>query len=176
MQREDQEWHNEASKVASIYGNSVLTLAYGDIPDSSEPWRRSCQDCKEKRERVIAYMETTTGPSVPRSTEEVWENCRLKDAVQATLQPFVKGGPITDHAQGSPELLYSWLEAHQNFPTRPASEIDKRGWTFQEILLSRRVIYMTKDGFFWDCCRLSAADSRPLGLRGDFSPKFRDSN
>jgi hypothetical protein len=33
---------------------------------------------------------------------------------------------------------------------------------------------VTKDGFFWDCCSLNAADCRPLGLRGDFSPKFRD--
>ncbi|VUC25353.1 unnamed protein product [Clonostachys rosea] len=146
LQGTDQDWRAEASKVASVYGNSVFTLAYGD---------------------------GTEKPDLDLGYPSYCESCRLDDAVQAASRPFLEG-KLTEYDRRSPEALYSWLEANENFPTRPEGEIDRRGWAFQERLLSKRILSVTKSGFFWDCCSLNAADCRPLGLRGDFSPKFRD--
>ncbi|KAK7218509.1 hypothetical protein V2G26_006512 [Clonostachys chloroleuca] len=146
LQGTDQDWLAEGSKVASVYGNSVFTLAYGDGPDQ---------------------------PDLDPGCPPYHESCRLEEAVRAASRPFLQG-KLTQFDRRNPEALYSWLEANGNFPTRPEGEIDKRGWAFQERLLSKRILSVTKDGFFWDCCSLNAADCRPLGLRGDFSPKFRD--
>ncbi|CAH0048672.1 unnamed protein product [Clonostachys solani] len=146
LQGTDQDWCAEASKVASVYGNSIFTLAYGDGPDK---------------------------PDLEPGCRSYHGSCRLEEAVRAASRPFLQG-KLTEYDRRSPEALYHWLEANGNFPTRPEGEIDRRGWAFQERLLSRRILSVTKDGFFWDCCSLNAADCRPLGLRGDFSPKFRD--
>jgi hypothetical protein len=76
----------------------------------------------------------------------------------------------------NPESIYTWLERNGNFVARPDGELDTRAWTFQERLLSRRILSVTRAGLFWDCLSHSASDRRPLGIRGDFSPKFRDSD
>lgn len=47
---------------------------------------------------------------------------------------------------------------------------------FQEKILSRRIISITKDGIFWDCLHHSASGPRPAGILGDFSPNFRDTD
>jgi hypothetical protein len=75
-----------------------------------------------------------------------------------------------------PESVYRWLDRTGNFPSRPEGNLDTRGWTFQERLLSLRLLSVTREGLFWDCLRLSASDWRPLRFRGDFSPKFRDTD
>ncbi|KAH6884435.1 hypothetical protein B0T10DRAFT_365398, partial [Thelonectria olida] len=147
MQGMGGDWHVEASKMASVYGNAVFTLAFGDGPE-------------------LNYS----------GKAEVWRRCSLRDATQAAAQPFIKEGRMTDLERRSPESIYTWLESNGNFPTRPSSELDKRGWTFQERILSKRVLTISAAGLFWDCCQSSASDTRPLGLRGDFSPKLRDSD
>jgi len=85
---------------------------------------------------------------------------------------------VVDNALGSlePEQVYELLERTGNFAFRPEGVVDSRGWTFQEKLLSRRIISITKDGVFWDCLHHSASDRRPTGILGDFSPGFRDTD
>ncbi|UPL03818.1 hypothetical protein LCI18_014752 [Fusarium solani-melongenae] len=144
MQDNGGDWHAEAPKMASVYGNAIFTVAFGDGPE-------------------------------PEHSE--WRSCSLRDAAtRAAAQTFVKGGRIPNFDKRSPESIYYWLESNGNFPTRPSSELDQRGWTFQERLLSKRILTITADGLFWDCCRSSASDTRPLGFLGDFSPIFRDSD
>lgn len=134
--------------MASVYGNAVFTVAFGDGLESK-------------------HSEET----------EIWRSCSLRDAAtRAATQPFTKGGRIPKFDKRNPESVYYWLESNGNFPTRPSNELDQRGWTFQERLLSKRVLTITTDGLFWDCCRSSASDTRPLGFLGDFSPRFRDSD
>lgn len=72
------------------------------------------------------------------------------------------------------ELIYEALQVSGNFASRTHGELDTRGWAFQEKILSRRIISITKEGIFWDCLRYSASDRRPLCILGDFSPGFRD--
>ncbi|KAI8717110.1 HET domain-containing protein [Fusarium sp. LHS14.1] len=148
MQDNGGDWHAEAPKMASVYGNAIFTVAFGDCPES-----KLSDDA------------------------EIWRSCSLRDAAtRAAAQPFIKGGKIPIFDKRNPESIYYWLESNGNFPARPSSELDERGWTFQERLLSKRVLTITTDGLFWDCCRSSASDTRLLGFLGDFSPRFRDSD
>uniref|UniRef100_L2GHN4 Het domain protein n=1 Tax=Colletotrichum fructicola (strain Nara gc5) TaxID=1213859 RepID=L2GHN4_COLFN len=143
--------------MASVYGNAILTLCFGDGTD-------------QKLRMPSTHHQVPTKPC--RSERQ---NCTLEEASRAALRPFITG-KISEIDKRSPESIYRWLESTGNCPFRPESELDQRGWTFQERLLSRRVLSITRSVLFWDCCRLSAADTRPSGLRGDYSPGFRDSD
>lgn len=81
---------------------------------------------------------------------------------------------ITEPSCLTNELIYEALQESGNFASRAHGELDTRGWAFQEKILSRRIISITKEGIFWDCLRYSASDRRPLCILGDFSPGFRD--
>lgn len=151
--------------MGSIYGNAVLTLAFGDSSRTRHSRR------KEGQEQCVGEE-----PSNNDEDSSTWRSCSLHDAARGADTPFIRGSKISERDKRSPESIYCWLESNQNFPTRPNCELDQRGWTFQERLLSVRVLTMTTNGLYWDCCRLSAADTRPSGFRGDFSPRFRDSN
>jgi hypothetical protein len=76
----------------------------------------------------------------------------------------------------SQERIYLGLLNSENFVFRPAGGLDTRGWAFQEKLLSPRVVSLTKEGVFWDCLHHSASDRRPVGILGDFSPNFQESD
>ncbi|KAK4443197.1 hypothetical protein QBC34DRAFT_311557 [Podospora aff. communis PSN243] len=69
--------------------------------------------------------------------------------------------------------VYLWLDETENFPARLAGELDGRGWTFQERLLSRRILNVTAKGIIWDCIHHNASDWRPLGFLSDSSPRRR---
>jgi len=68
------------------------------------------------------------------------------------------------------------LSDTRNFVFRKDGELDERGWVFQEKMLSKRIVSITKDGIFWDCLHHSTSGRRPVGILGDFSPQFRDSD
>lgn len=136
-------------------------------------------------EWVIESAKTASIYGQAAFTVEFVDQTSLVDAAEASRGMFLK----TEHGDHdinedfsppynplSPESVYQWLETSGNFPSRPNGELDTRGWAFQERLLSRRIVSITKEGIFWDCLRLSACDWRPLGFLGDFSPRFRDSD
>lgn len=153
MQGKGGDWHTEASQMASVYGNAILTFCFGDGTD-------------QKLQMPSTHHQA---PTKPYRVER--HNCTLEEATRAALRPFITG-KISEIDKRSPDSIYRWLESTGSCQFRPESEIGQRGWTFQERLLSRRVLSITKSGLFWHCCRLSAADTRPSGLRGDYSPGF----
>lgn len=91
-----------------------------------------------------------------------------EEALRSSLSKITGSSTLTN------ESIYEALRESGNFASRPNGELDTRGWAFQEKILSRRIISITKEGIFWDCLRYSASDRRPLGILGDFSPGFRD--
>ncbi|KAH0428411.1 het domain protein [Colletotrichum camelliae] len=106
---------------------------------------------------------------------EVWNTCRLEIAAKSASANFIKGDQTNKTGMQTPEDIYSWLELQGNFLARPECQLDRRGWTFQERLLSTRILTVTENGLFWDCCTISATDKRLTRLKGDHSPAFRDS-
>jgi hypothetical protein len=103
----------------------------------------------------------------------------LADATQ--WKPFLsKQEELESHSlaymESSQESIYTWLEKSGNFVAKPHGVLDERGWAYQETILSRRIVSITKDGMFWDCLHHSASERRSVGILGDFSPKFQHSD
>ncbi|KAK1855933.1 het domain protein [Colletotrichum chrysophilum] len=221
------DWRKEAPKMASIYGNAILTIAFGNgdkvpyfntdsdltieqkymlislacqeiehnfihrwfacdseilDPEMRTPWRhtdmmKTLKIIKLHSSRnSYADLLRADGISLEDETPEIWSTCTLATAAMAANCGFVSGGRPGKADMETPESIYSWLESHGNFLSRPTSELDYRGWTFQERLLSKRVLTVTEHGLFWDCCSLSTTDKRLTRLKGDHSPEFRDYN
>lgn len=59
------------------------------------------------------------------------------------------------------ETLFRKLLQTDNFPSRDFGDLDSRGWAFQERILSRMIISITKTDIFWDCLQHSASGRRP---------------
>jgi len=52
-----------------------------------------------------------------------------------------------------------------NFNFQPnMSPLQKRGWAFQERLISRRNIHFARDSVFWECCEVKASECHPSGI------------
>lgn len=95
----------------------------------------------------------------------------------ASVKPFLSMRDrlaAMDDSLANPENVYIKLLDTGNFASRDEGELDGRGWCFQEKMLSRRIISITKTDIFWDCLHYSASGRRPCGIIGDFSPGFRD--
>lgn len=95
----------------------------------------------------------------------------------ASVEPFLSEQhrfASMDDSLANPENVYSKLSDTGNFISRDEGDLDGYGWCFQEKMLSRRIISITKKGIFWDCLHYSASGRRPCGMIGDFSPRFRD--
>jgi hypothetical protein len=52
---------------------------------------------------------------------------------------------------------------------RPLGNLDTRGLTLQERVLSQRLLYITRQGLFWDCLHMSASEACPVGIPGSSS-------
>lgn len=104
------------------------------------------------------------------------DGTRLRDV--APTQPFLaeESQFRRDKDWSNLEKVYEVLEETGNFTFRENGELDTRGWAFQEKMLSKRLISLTKKDVFWDCLHHSASGRRPTGILGDFSPGFRDSD
>lgn len=50
---------------------------------------------------------------------------------------------------------------------RTQTPLAKRGWIFQEELLSPRIIYWSNQGLFWSCCELTEAENGTAKAGGD---------
>jgi hypothetical protein len=55
-------------------------------------------------------------------------------------------------------------QEHKEHRSRPLGDLDTRGWALQEQLLSQRVLYITKNGLFWECLDNSMSESHPCGI------------
>ncbi|TQN64543.1 hypothetical protein CSHISOI_10878 [Colletotrichum shisoi] len=155
--------------MAPVFGNAVLTLSFGDGTEMKRLGHRSPRSIPRASQTATQYW-------LDLNSRDEWQDCSLEVASKAACESFITGGQPSEFDKRSPESIYLWLESTGNCPTRPEGRLDQRGWTFQERLLSRRVLALTVRGIFWDCCRSSASDTRPSGLRGDHSPGLRDSD
>ncbi|KLU93091.1 hypothetical protein MAPG_12032 [Magnaporthiopsis poae ATCC 64411] len=142
------DWHAEAQAMDAIYTNAAVTIALVDGTGLDE----------------LARVRETSFISNPQALGRM-----LSDVSSQTDPELGTSSP-------SQEEVCRALSATGNFISRPSGVLDSRAWAFQEKLLSRRIISITREGLFWDCLHHSACDRRPLGIQGDHSPDFRDSD
>ncbi|KAK8012866.1 hypothetical protein PG991_010241 [Apiospora marii] len=152
MQGHKGDWHIEADKMDMVYSNAIFTIASID-------GTRLVDSCHRR-----PFLQKP--PKNPKQEKDI--------SLSEMFGKARRGSEPTTIS--NPENIWGRLLKTNNFPSRPNGELDERGWTFQEKLLSQRIVNITKDGVFWDCLERSACDRRPLGLLGDFSPGFRDND
>lgn len=173
--------------MASIYGGALLTIAFVDGTDFHEsarasrgvfvPGLRNAE--KRTKDGTYPWLDNRDDKSVlTPKLQAARPRPRPTEAPEHSQSDLDNPGGIY-HPQfdpRNPESIYHWLDETSNFPSRPGGEHDERTWAFQERLLSRRILNVTRRGLLWDCLRLNACDWRPLGFRGDPSPRFWDSD
>lgn len=123
-----EDWAHEAAAMASIYKNSLLTIAVANDRDGQPS---SC--FRDRSRRHIR--------------------------------------PVNINTQW-PSGLDKYIFADRRLTKdgrRPPSALDTRAWTFQEQLLSPRVLSYSNEELYWDCTTLNASETFPNGI-----PSFYD--
>lgn len=127
VQDDSRDWHREASKMCDIYGGSALTIATPICKDSS-------QSFLEQRRRRAAIPEN--------SVRLDYTDTHLGEPGSILVYMAV-GNDFKYHTMWS--LEYKWSEFDSYGP-----EWMRRAWTFQEWMLSPRVLHI--EGMtLWDC-------------------------
>ncbi|KAL8418292.1 hypothetical protein RB594_001776 [Gaeumannomyces avenae] len=142
------DWHAQAQAMDTVYTNAAVTISLADGTGLDR----------------LARVRETSFISNPQAL------CSMLSGIPCQTNTGL------DIPSSSQERLYRALTATHNFVSRPLGILDSRAWAFQERLLSRRIISITREGLFWDCLHHSASDRRPAGIKGDHSPEFRDSD
>lgn len=67
--------------------------------------------------------------------------------------------------QGGVALLGNYFRFDEDVSNAP---INERGWVFQERVLSPRILYLTKEQYYWECDALVACEVYPGGMPSRF--------
>lgn len=163
------------SKLSSAASRSVKGVLYFQadseqciMQDSDEDW------CIEAAKMASIYMNAVFTIAALDAVDIETDITCFRTSIQD--EDELQGRMYKPGRKALPEKIHSVLELSGNFISRPNRPWDTRGWTFQENLLSRRIISITTEGIFWNCSHHSASDQRPTGIPGDFSPHFRDTD
>lgn len=159
-----------------VWVDALVSLLEGQSSSHADNLKCVLQDCEEDWEResmnmASIYMNAAVtiamidGSGLHDAKSNLQTSLTMGDRLQAQLEP---------DGTSSQEKIYEALDKSGNFVSRPNGQWDMRGWTFQEKMLSRRIVSITSKGIFWDCLHHSASDRRPTGILGDFSPGFRE--
>lgn len=131
IQNDMKDWNNEASKMRDIYGSSSLTIATPVCYDSSQS--------------LISRRLSKAGFPEPRA--------RLDYPNQISWAPvsiwiFHPRADLSKHEMWC--LESEWDDFNHHFRNRPRDAWMKRAWTFQEWMLSPKVLHINKMTV-WDC-------------------------
>ncbi|KAF2657844.1 HET-domain-containing protein [Lophiostoma macrostomum CBS 122681] len=136
VQDSSPDWEAEAAKMCAVYTNAIITFAAIDSPDSDTGLFVSEPD-----------RHTVTLPVRLPSNE------RVGNVYARKMNSSYKSGFL--HAKGVP-------------PSDPTFNgiLNSRGWTLQEVILSRRVLFFGSWELGW-CCRNSTACECDIQFRSD---------
>ncbi|KAL8921767.1 MAG: hypothetical protein Q9172_003850 [Xanthocarpia lactea] len=140
---DNNDWIIQGSKMSDVYRNSWLTIAASSASNS-------LGGCLFGR--LGSEFEIAPAPLFGRAIRRDWgENYFDRNP---DWLPTVTPNPP------------SWVNIVQNSP------LGSRAWVLQERILSRRTLYASVQGFFWECAEKRASVYEPLGCSFDY--KFRD--
>ena len=122
VQDDRREWKQEASKISYIFQRAYLTISATSAKNSNE--KLDVSNIYPPTLQVDLPSEATSANQTPDGPESIATNQRI----HIDLLPH-------------PQLEVYLKESPQN----------RRGWTFQETVLSRRIVHLTTHQFFWQC-------------------------
>ncbi|KAM0544327.1 hypothetical protein ACHAPJ_011863 [Fusarium lateritium] len=154
IQQDPQDWRHESGKMFDVYANSVLTLAAVHSEDSNGGLFAQASPINDSGKSLFAAFEYR----VAIDEEELnlrKEEDQDAETTRSRLQSL--------HVRRSLPRFHSWKR--HDLPERSA--LFTRAWTYQERLVSPRVLYLTENELLWECfegssCECSG-DDRELG-------------
>ncbi|CAM1508565.1 Fc.00g054130.m01.CDS01 [Cosmosporella sp. VM-42] len=144
IQDSDEDWQREALLMGSVYRNAYLTIAAASAKDSSE------------------------GCFLPRKADKIrpcWSG--MTDGFSPEDKESTNPLFIRPHRDPVSEAFA------QLRPTMNMGILAHRGWTLQEQILSRRVVWYHSDMLYWTCLTSEASEQLPEGISGK---QFQDLN
>ena len=124
LQDSKEDWAQEASKMASIYENAYLTLAFSGAQNSQQPILS---------ER-LPVPSVRLGGKLSHIHLRSEEDKNLKRSWKSHKLPF-----------------FSRYHRHFHYATQDFAPLGHRAWAYQESLLSPRVLYFTSCQLAWKC-------------------------
>jgi hypothetical protein len=145
IQDDTDDWRLESAKMADVYTNAWVTIAASYARDSTEALFDACY-----RPSFEVLELPSDGPTETRCGSIL---------VAAAHGPL--GGP------GGHVRLY-WEISQPDLDV-----LATRGWTTQEALLSRCIVYFTRQFLFWSCQTISV-DEKGIEWHSKTSPRQHD--
>ncbi|KAH7079883.1 heterokaryon incompatibility protein-domain-containing protein [Paraphoma chrysanthemicola] len=122
VQDDEQDWHRESRLMPMVYEHATITLAASDAADSTKG----------------LFLERPYG----------------RIAFPSIQLPFITRDKITNRRTtlGNYSISLDWRQEPFMIHMDPAfSNIYRRGWCTQELILSRRVVHFLREGMVWVC-------------------------
>jgi hypothetical protein len=136
-----EDWEKEGPCMAQYYRNSVFTIAASAGLDSD--W-----GCLFRA--PSSQYQVQPWPLFKEPVQREWDEFSLIMNRDPAWLPIVHPQPC------------SWLWQVQNCP------LNSRAWVLQERLLSKRILHCTLQGLMWECPKLRASETEPLGCQYDY--------
>lgn len=162
IQNDEQDWENEASRMAGVYANAYVTIAASASEDDSTGVFPTPQ---AKSEVTLASPDAMSLGRSPMFVTPMVVPANEDEVLYASGSDFALfGGGVADPRS---ELCVSveWMPSSTasspqtySIPAfgRPIDPpmlhpLNSRGWTLQERILSRRTLHYSADQIYWEC-------------------------
>ncbi|KAI1359280.1 heterokaryon incompatibility protein-domain-containing protein [Xylaria arbuscula] len=153
IQDDDEDWAREAVRMTQVYANATLAITTAVGQSSDDGLFRPHPDGFFNPQQFCIRL-----PRRDRSKPKL--QIRDKDlAIGQTIHPLSYLAVYPDANFGY--IGYAYIGA-QNAP------IERRAWTLQEHILSRRLLYYGHGAILWECLEASSSEHDPDGIRNGF--------
>lgn len=163
IQDDGKDWERESARMADIFANSYLTIAASSSPDTCFPSFEARSDGLRfppdalsiglpSIEGAVPMMDTRGNPSghrwLSRKRFVAFKMHGSYDECKNWLYLHVGWTPSSTRKEPKPYFIGGF--GHR-FDPLAKEQLNSRGWTLQERLLSSRTIHYATDQMYWEC-------------------------
>ncbi|KAK0102050.1 hypothetical protein ONS96_006015 [Cadophora gregata f. sp. sojae] len=150
--------YQEAIAVCNRFGFRHIWIdSLCIIQDSPEDWRREAMAMKD------VYRNSMLNIAAAAAAENTQLSFTDRDA--STISPL----PIDTHWEEQEPAKFHLTNANSYRDEVGSSPLRRRAWVVQEVWLSSRNLYLTKNQLWWKCCEREASEAYPEGLPEELS-------
>ncbi|KAH7384940.1 heterokaryon incompatibility protein-domain-containing protein [Cadophora sp. MPI-SDFR-AT-0126] len=145
--------YQEAIAVCNIFGFQYIWIdSLCIIQDSPGDWRREAMAMKD------VYRNSMMNIAAAAAAENTESSFTARDA--STISPL----SIDIQWEGQEPGKFYLVNADAYKDEVGCSPLRRRAWVVQEVWLSSRNLYLTKNQLWWKCCEREASEAYPEGL------------
>ncbi|KAL2672600.1 hypothetical protein Neosp_013313 [[Neocosmospora] mangrovei] len=170
FQDSPEDFRNEAAMMAGIYMNSLVTfsICWGGTangclpkrdPDVIVPVEIPSKDIYMNDIRLKGISDTYASLPTPKRRMSFRES-EINELMHGSYAEIVHDF-YTKHGDPEKALLVDSEEWDKAVLESP---INRRGWVYQERILSSRIVYLGNEQLYWECDQSRASEAFPDGL------------